>query len=250
MNKIKNLYPSTKLILFITIGIVPFFIDNPWSGFVAFAITCWIAFANKIGARFLKLVRNTLLVLSIFMFIMRALFITGKNLHYIYELGALRLSSEGVTSGLFMSGRMLALGGALMLFFELTSTKDIVANLENAGANPKVTYVILASLQMIPEMKKQSNTIMEAQQSRGIETSGNVWIRLKALVPSITPLVLSSIMNTEEKALTLEARAFTRKGPKTSLYKINKTKIDKYISLICIFLILILLFGRTYLWLK
>ncbi|GKQ43438.1 ABC transporter permease [Companilactobacillus sp. RD055328] len=248
MSKIKSLYPSTKLVLLLTIGVSPFIIENPFVGFITFGLITIISIYNGIGIRFLRIIRNTLLILAIFMLIMRSLFIVGDDLHYVYQIASLKISIEGIVSGLYMSGRMLSLGSSLILFFEITSTQDIVANLKNTGVNPKVTYVMLASLQMIPEMKKQSNTIMEAQQSRGIETTGNIITRLKALIPSVTPLVLSSILNTEEKALTLEARAFTIKGPKTSLHKIYKKRSDKNIFWICLLIILILIIMKVFIW--
>ena len=35
---------------------------------------------------------------------------------------------------------------------------------------PKATYVILSTLQMVPVLKKKSDTIMNAQRARGVET--------------------------------------------------------------------------------
>ena len=37
------------------------------------------------------------------------------------------------------------------------------------------------------------------------------------MIPLVGPLILGSIVDLEERAMALEARAFGRKGPKTSL---------------------------------
>jgi energy-coupling factor transport system permease protein len=40
---------------------------------------------------------------------------------------------------------------------------------------------------------------------------------VRAMLPLVVPLVLSSIIDIEERAMALEARAFARSGVKTSL---------------------------------
>jgi len=41
--------------------------------------------------------------------------------------------------------------------------------------------------------------------------------RIRALLPLVIPLVLGSLIDIEERAMSLEARAFSRTGEKTSL---------------------------------
>lgn len=97
----------------------------------------------------------------------------------------------------------------------------------------------MLTLQTIPEMKKQADVIMDSQKARGIETEGNVFVRAKALIPIFIPLVLSSIANTEERAITLEARGFSVGEKRTILYDIEETKNDKIMKVIlAIFIVL------------
>jgi energy-coupling factor transporter transmembrane protein EcfT len=44
---------------------------------------------------------------------------------------------------------------------------------------------------------------------------------VRAVVPLVVPLILSSLVDVEERALAIEARAFNRPGKKTSLVKIE-----------------------------
>ena len=110
------------------------------------------------------------------------------------------------------------------------------------GLHPKVTYVIMSTLQLIPEMKKEAGVISDAQKTRGVETEGNIFVRAKAFVPVLIPLVLSSIAKTEERAITLESRAFSSGAKKTRLYNIKKTKNDT-IAIIILVVFLILCIG-------
>ena len=53
-----------------------------------------------------------------------------------------------------------------------------------------------------------------------------MFVRMKAFVPMIGPLVLSSIQQIEERVLTLESRAFSSGAKKTSIYELKKQKAD------------------------
>lgn len=121
-------------------------------------------------------------------------------------------------------------------------------SLEKAGMSPKASYVVLSTLQMVPVLKKKSETIMNAQKARGVETEGNLIVRAKVFVPTIIPLVLSSITGTEERALTLEARGFSSGIRPTHLEDIEKTPADKTATVIITVLFIIAIAGRIALW--
>jgi energy-coupling factor transporter transmembrane protein EcfT len=107
-------------------------------------------------------------------------------------------------------------------------------------------YVITTTLQIIPQMRKKANTIIDAQRSRGLDTEGGVVKRVKALLPLVGPLVFGSLVDVEERAIAIEARAFTSTLPKTSLRQIPDTGLDKAAR--WIFLILMLLAIGSQLW--
>lgn len=88
-------------------------------------------------------------------------------------------------------------------------------------------------------MGKQAGVILDSQRSRGVETEGNIFVRTRALLPVFVPLVLSSILNTEERAITLEARGFSIGEKRTILNDIEETKNDKIIKImLAIFIVL------------
>lgn len=182
-NKIMSLYPSTKFTTALFIGISAFIVPTYWYGFAGFLVCVIIAFMVKEGTSYLKTIRNSLMILGIFMFVMRSLFSEGTQV--LLTLGPLSVTAEGVDNGLKMVSVVLALGGALLLFFKITPVKEITAALENFGMSPTATYVVLSAIQMIPEMKKQSNVIMDAQKTRGVETEGKMTTRIKAFIPTL-----------------------------------------------------------------
>jgi energy-coupling factor transporter transmembrane protein EcfT len=42
------------------------------------------------------------------------------------------------------------------------------------GMSPSLTYIIVSTLQILPQMRNKANTIIDAQRSRGLETQGSL----------------------------------------------------------------------------
>ena len=93
------------------------------------------------------------------------------------------------------------------------------------------------------------DVIADAQRSRGMETEGNLLVRIKAFLPLISPVVMSALTATRERAIALEVRGFGAKGLKTWMHPHQKTKADRIFSWLCIAGLILALAGRIYLWL-
>jgi ABC-type cobalt transport system, permease component CbiQ and related transporters len=244
---ITGLYPGTKFVAALFLGVTAFIVPTYWYGLAAFLVCIVLGYLAGEGNAFVKTIRNSLLILVVFMFVIRMLFSGGSHVYWAW--GNLSITQESLDGALTIVAGVLALGSALLLFFRITPVKDITAALENAGMPPSATYVVLSAIQMIPEMRKQSATIMDAQKTRGVETEGKLMTRVRAFIPTLGPLVLSSIASTEERVITLESRAFTARVPKTRLYTVTKRRVDVVIQLVLIVLFVLILAGRIALWL-
>ena len=69
----------------------------------------------------------------------------------------------------------------------------------------------------------RAGVISESQRARGLDTEGSVWARLRATLPLVGPVVLSSLTDVEERSLALESRAFSRPGRRQLLWAIGDT---------------------------
>ena len=117
--------------------------------------------------------------------------------------------------------------------------------LEKSGFSPKFGYVINSVFQILPQMMATKDTITDAQRSRGMETEGNLLARMKAFLPLISPVVMSSLINTRERAIALDVRGFGRKQKKTWLYDRPKCKWDPVARVILIGLMIITIVWRV-----
>ena len=69
-----------------------------------------------------------------------------------------------------------------------TYTGELVADLTERGMPPgKAGYLVLASLNVVPQMKRRMATIQEAQVARGLDMGGDIISRVRATVPLLAP---------------------------------------------------------------
>lgn len=73
-------------------------------------------------------------------------------------------------------------------------------------------------------------------------------VRAKAFFPSVGPLLLNSLVNAEERAITLEARAFSAPCKKTSLKNVIDTGRDKTLRIIFVVAMIVAIGGKIVLW--
>ena len=237
---VNNLYPTTKFIGVIVIILSAFIVPGWKYSYSIFFVCALIALISGKLKGYLLITVNSLGILIFFMFLIQAVLIPSGEI--LYKIGFINVYKDGFYQALNFSSKLVAFTSVFILFFRVTTVKDFILSLENMGLHPKVTYVIMSTLQMIPEMKKEAGVISDAQKTRGVETEGNIFVRAKAFVPVLIPLVLSSIAKTEERAITLESRAFSSGAKKTRLYNIKKTKNDT-IAIIILVVFLILCIG-------
>lgn len=233
----KKLYPLTKLYLALALIISAFIIPSHIYDY-SMIIICGIivSFENKLKI-YSKRIFLSLFWLFTAIFIIQSLFIPAGEVWL--KFGFISVYKEGVMKAIGLTSKLTAIVSALTMLTLITPVKDFTLALEKKGLNPKAAFILMLTLQTIPEMKKQADVIMDSQKARGIETEGNVFVRAKALIPIFIPLVLSSIANTEERAITLEARGFSVGEKRTILYDIKETKNDKIMKVIlAIFIVL------------
>ena len=102
---------------------------------------------------------------------------------------------------------------------------------------------------MIDVMRQNTFKIMDAQRARGVETEGNIFVRAKAFVPIIIPLVVNAMLEVGERALTLESKALSVKCQKTIMIPATRNGYEKR-ALAVTAVIVVCAIGGTILWLR
>ncbi|MET0786015.1 MAG: energy-coupling factor transporter transmembrane component T [Paenisporosarcina sp.] len=244
-NILLQLHPLTKFYFSLLILGVVLIVPGYLFAYIVFLFLALIAFLASVSKEFLRVVLKALVFVLVIVFIMQLFFYPGEQV--LWKWGIFKIKQEGLDYGLILTSRILAIGSAFILFFRMTEVRDFVKSLEDKGLPPMGAYVVLSTLLIIPEMRRQANTIMEAQKTRGVETEGSLLVRAKAFIPTLMPLILSSIAGTEERALTLESRAFSAPVKKSSLHQLTKSSADRVLPKVYVVILVGLLVWRFFL---
>lgn len=167
-----------------------------------------------------RLVRTSVLLslpLAVSVLLVNVFFFPGGQ-EVLLRIGPVTATAEGLTFAVEVLARILAISGAVTLFYLTTRPADLVADLERRGISPRVAFVANASVQTVPAMVERAAQITAAQRARGLDTEGSVWRRVRGVIPIVGPVILGSIAEVEERTMALEARGFTRPGRRTLLW--------------------------------
>jgi len=211
-----RLHPLTKLVLTGFLLLAGLALPGTWSVYAAFVLLIVpLAAWGHILRPLLRAVWPIILPFAISLFLVQGFFWTNGT--PILHIGPLSLKQEGLLFAVRSTGRILMIVSSFLLLSLSTRPDALMLSLSQRGVPKSLTYIILATLQLVPRFQDKAATILDAQRARGLETEGALLRRGKALLPMIKPLILGSIVDIEERAIALEARAFGRSGPKTSL---------------------------------
>lgn len=188
-------------------------------GPVALVLVAIIAPALAAGVS-RDLVRTSLLLtlpIALSALLINLFFFPGGQ-QVLLRLGPITATAEGLGFALEILVRIMAISGAITLFYLTTRPQDLVVDLERRGVSARVAFVANASVQTVPAMVERAQQIAAAQRARGLDTEGSLLRRIRGIVPIVGPVILGSISEVEERTLALEARGFTRPGRRTLLW--------------------------------
>ena len=233
-----RLNPLTKLTLVISLILISFF--NPWywtPHILIPLVLIPLSMMGRVAREYITTALRIILPAAGFLFLMQAFFQPiGQD--FIFKFGFLHMTKESVLFGLGNAMRIIVMVSSFTVFLLTTHPSELMSDLTRRGLPPQFAYVIISTLQIIPQMQAKANTIIAAQRSRGLDTEGSYLKRVGALFPLIGPLVFGSLVEVEERAIAIEARGFTSTHKKTSLHEIPDTSGDAFLRLILILLII------------
>lgn len=242
-----RLNPLTKLVLALTLIIIAFFTDWLWlPSAIYLLVLIPLSFWGKVGREFVRTSVRLLLPLFAFLFVMQSLFYPGgKTVLFSFWIFSVKL--EGVQFAFHTATRILVMVSSFLVLLISTHPSKLMSDLARRGMPGGLAYIITSTLQIIPQMQAKAGTIIDAQRSRGLDTQGNMIKRIGALFPLVGPLVFGSLVDVEERAIAIEARAFHSKMPKTSLVEIQDTPAEKVARWILFLMMLAAIGSRIWL---
>lgn len=262
-NKIAAMDPVAKLfvvLFYFASSLIVASISEPFDGYAPL-LYAWIlivfvlALASGILKRFFK-ASGVVFTIFILVLIVQALIVETPNNDPGVILWRWNISEKfhptvwkyGLQNGLKLGFNIFNGASIFVWLFQSTENKELSRALEDRGMNYKVVYIFLSSMEMIGVLSKKSNTIMNAQRARGVETDGNLIVRFKAFIPSMIPLVVGSFTDMEERVLTMESKGFNAPCKKTHLLVLKKSGAEKPVVIVFAVLLAACIIGRILVW--
>ncbi|HWQ79545.1 MAG TPA: energy-coupling factor transporter transmembrane component T [Anaerovoracaceae bacterium] len=246
-SKLNLTAPESKILYVIAAISVPALTGSRWAGMGFILLSVILLLSGRVLKRTLPLLGVSGFVLFTVL-IIQGLFWYG-NATPLISFGPVVFYREGTN---FALGILINIINILMSFCVLiltTKPSDMMENFVRRGFSPRFGYVFISIFQIIPQMTETMSTITDAQRSRGMETEGKLAVRIKAFIPLIVPVIMSSLINTKERALALEVRGFNSRKKKTFLNDEVKTAADKYIQIALLIIMIAAVVWRVKLWL-
>ncbi len=150
-------------------------------------------------------------------------------------IGKLTVTKEGAQNAFFLSIRLiyLILGSSVLT---LTTTPNQLADGMEKALRPlqklhvpvhEISMMMSIALRFIPILIEEMDKIRKAQLARGADfESGNLWKRVKAMVPLLIPLFVSAFRRANDLALAMEARCYRGGAGRTKMRPLRYRKAD------------------------
>lgn len=200
-------HPLTKGVLALSTLALAFIVPSVWWVVGIAAVLLVLVLLAGVLRRLLAVALAILLPIAVLLIAVQG-FANPGNHTVLFALGPIVYYREGVAIATLAALRITCLVMATFLFSFTTRPADITEALMQRGLSPRMGYVLQSALQVIPQTLDMAGRIQDAQRSRGLETEGSLPHRARAYLPLMLPLVLSSLVATQERAMSLEVRGF------------------------------------------
>jgi len=139
--------------------------------------------------------------------------------------------TRNLETSLLYASRFVAIVVSTSLFFITTSPDELEQVMKTFRLPRDVVFAFVTAVRFIPVMFLDTIQIMDAQKSRGLELEkGNVFRRVRNMIPILIPLVVNSVVRSGELAEAMESRAYGAVPRPTSLVEYSASATDKAVA--------------------
>ena len=144
----------------------------------------------------------------------------------IFSLGPLDVTTGALEVGLATALRIAAVSFIFLFWIGTTDTRALVRGFVRLGLPFRRGMSLTIGLRFIPTFAGIFVTVSEAQQSRGLIMHGNVFRRLRQMLPILVASLVTAFRSSEQLAMTLESRGFGADRRRTVLRDLHMRPTD------------------------
>lgn len=245
---IHRLDPRTKLISSIWFILLIFLASNFWSYALLAGIVLLAAYISEIPLSYYINGLKPLTFLILITVSLQLLFSQGETI--VLNLGWFQITLEGIINAIKIIVRFVLIIFMSTILTLTTTPLEIADGIESLLKPLKkvkvpveeIALVLSIALRFVPTLIEETEKIMNAQRSRGVEFNvGSLVERMKKIVPLLIPLFISSIDRADQLATAMTARGYQGGDHRTKLRELNWENRDYSIFILFILLTVLLI---------
>ncbi len=249
---VHKLDPRMKIILLLAILVLIFCATTLISlGFLTVCIVLLLLITKVPISVYLKNLKIIIPILAITM-LLNVFYVKDGNV--LLEFWKIRITTGGVERSVFMGLRVVLLILSSSMLTYTTTPNDLTDAIERllsplkviglGGAVHAMSMMMTIALRFIPTLVEETEKIINAQKARGADfESGSLKKRVKAIIPILIPLLISSVRRAYDLAEAMESRCYNGGVGKKRMkvLKITKKDIFALVLVVLLFVFVILL---------
>lgn len=223
---VHRLDARVKLLLTLLFVVAIFFINSYFGFMLTLAVLITVIIIARLPIMsVLRSVRGILFIV-LFTAIINLFFI--KEGEVLVESGIIVITKTGVHTTIKMVLRLVLLISGASLLSLTTTPVELADGLESLMSPLKliripvrdIAMIMSIALRFIPTLFEETNKIISAQKARGASfDTGNLFARIKALLPVLIPLFVNSFRRADELAFAMDARCYNATDKRTKMKK-------------------------------
>lgn len=244
-SKIHKIDPRIKIIIMIVLMFAVFLVPNFYGYGFMFAVLVFTVLLSKLTFSFIiKSMKPVLFMMAILFFLNIFLIQTGDLLIKFFFI---KIYSDAIFQTLFIVFRLMLMIMITTLLTATTAPLDLTLGIEDLLKPLKrfkvpaheIAMMISIALRFIPTLIEDTQRIMNAQASRGVDLQeGKLREKISGIISMIVPLFISSYHRAEDLADAMEARGYFP-GKTRTRYKQLQVQFSDWFMLACSILILV-----------
>ncbi len=253
---IHRLDPRVKLVLTVLYIVLIFLAKNEFCYLAVGIFTIAMVLLSKISIKvILKGIKPILFVL-LFTMIINLFFTKGED-EPLLSFWRIAIYREGISRAVLMALRVVFLIVGTSVLLTYTTSPIVLTDAIEALLSPlklikipvhDFAMMMTIALRFIPTLIEETDKIMNAQKARGADfSSGSVVRRVKALVPVLIPLFVSSFKRADELATAMECRGYRGDVGRTKYVRMKMHARDVLVLLFFIIFGAAVVVGNHYL---
>ncbi len=249
---IHKMDPRAKILAMLLV-LISIFFPAGWIGYgILFVVVASVIMVAKLSWNFIWKAMRPMLFMLMFLLIINMLVV--KTGTVLLTIGTFTIYSDALFQTLYIAVRLLLM---IMITTCLTATtkplemtlgiEDLLKPFTKIHVPAhEIAMLISIALRFIPDLIDETQRIMKAQESRGVDMKeGKMSERIMAILSLIVPLFVSAFQRAEDLANAMEARGYAP-GEKRTRYKVLKMHARDYILIFSSLAILCLMIALAY----